>query len=71
MFRNFSVKSETSVVTIPDVAMRYISRYFGHDAIRIAILVYRVIQCLYLHIFFIEAWQLIQYNRYTSTYKYS
>ena len=32
-------------------AMRYISRYLGHDAIRIAILVYRVIQRLYLHIF--------------------
>ena len=28
----------TSVVTIPDFAMRYVSRYLGHDAIRIAIL---------------------------------
>ena len=36
----------TSVVTIPNVAMRYVSRYLGHDAIRIAILVYRVSQCL-------------------------
>ena len=35
-----------SVVTIPNVAMRYVSRYLGHDAIRIAILVYRVSQCL-------------------------
>ena len=26
--------------------MRYVSRYLGHDAIRIAILVYRVSQCL-------------------------
>ena len=31
-----------SVVTIPDFAMRYL----GHDAIRIAILVYCVSQCL-------------------------
>ena len=36
----------TSVVTIPNVAMRHVSRYLGHDAIRIAILVYRVSQCL-------------------------
>ena len=38
----------TSVVTIPDFAMRfgYVSRYLGHDAIRIAILVYRVSQSL-------------------------
>ena len=36
----------TSVVTTPDFAMRYVSRYLGHDAIRIAILVYRVSQCL-------------------------
>ena len=35
-----------SVVTIPDFAMRYVSRYLGHDAIRIAILVYRVSQSL-------------------------
>ena len=28
----------TSVVTIPDFAMRYVSRYLGHDAICIAIL---------------------------------
>ena len=32
-----------SVVMIPDFAMRYISRYLGHDATRIAILVYRLI----------------------------
>ena len=38
----------TSVVTIPDFAMRYVSRYLGHDAICIAILVYRVSQSLYL-----------------------
>ena len=38
--------SVTSVVTIPDFAMRYVSRYLGHDAIRIAILVYRVSQSL-------------------------
>ena len=31
---------------IPDFAMRYVSRYLGHDAIRIAILVYHVSQCL-------------------------
>ena len=36
----------SSVVTIPDFAMRYVSRYLGHDAIRIAILVYRVSQSL-------------------------
>ena len=36
---------EISVVTIPNFAMRYVSRYLGHDAIRIAILVYRVSQC--------------------------
>ena len=35
-----------SVVTIPNFAMRYVSRYLGHDAIRIAILVYRVSHCL-------------------------
>ena len=35
-----------SVVTIPDFAMRYVSRDLGHDEIRIAILVYRVSQCL-------------------------
>ena len=35
-----------SFVTIPDFAMQYVSRYFGHDAIRIAILVYCVSQCL-------------------------
>ena len=35
-----------SVVTIPNFAMRYVSRYLGHDAIRIAILAYRVQQCL-------------------------
>ena len=37
---------DISVVTIPNFAMRYVSRYLGHDAIRIAILVYRVSQCL-------------------------
>ena len=36
----------SSVVTILDFAMRYVSRYLGHDAIRIAILVYRVSRCL-------------------------
>ena len=41
-----------SVVTIPDVAMRYVSRYLGNDAIRIAILVYRISQCLDLHTIF-------------------
>ena len=30
-------------------AMRYVSRYLGHNAIRIAILVYRVNQCLFAH----------------------
>ena len=40
---NYSV---VKLVTIPNVAMRYVSRYLGHDAIRIAILVYRVSQCL-------------------------
>ena len=40
---------DSSAVTIPNVAMRYVSRYLGHDAIRIAILVYRVSQCLDLH----------------------
>ena len=35
-----------SVVTIPNFAMRYVSRYLGHDAICIAILVYRVSQSL-------------------------
>ena len=35
-----------SVVTISDFAMRYVSRYLGHDAIRIAILFYRVSQSL-------------------------
>ena len=47
----------TSVVTIPDFAMRYVSRYLGHDVIRIAILVYRVIQLLIFAHFFYEAWQ--------------
>ena len=41
-----------SVVTIPDVAMQYVSRYLGNDAIRIAILVYRISQCLDLHTIF-------------------
>ena len=41
---------ELCVVTIPNFAMRYISRYLGHDAIRIAILVYRVSQCLDLQV---------------------
>ena len=39
-------KEISSVVTVPDFAMRYVSRYLGHDAIRIAILVYRVSQSL-------------------------
>ena len=43
MISNITINS---VVTIPDFAMRYISRYLGHDAIRIAILVYRVSKCL-------------------------
>ena len=36
----FNIKNPAmnSVVTIPDFAMRYVSRYLGHDAIRIAIL---------------------------------
>ena len=38
--------NQSSVVTIPNFAMRYVSRYLGHDVIRIAILVYRVRQCL-------------------------
>ena len=38
--------ADSSVVTIPDFAMRYVSRYLGHDAISIAILIYRVSQCL-------------------------
>ena len=38
--------ANAGVVTIPDFAMRYVSRYLGHDAIRIAILVYRVSQSL-------------------------
>ena len=38
--------NEGSVVTIPNFAMRYVSRYSGHNAIRIAILVYRVSHCL-------------------------
>ena len=45
-----------SVVTIPDFVMRYISRYLGHDAIRIAILVYRVNQCLYLQFVYHGNW---------------
>ena len=32
--------------TIPETTMRYVSRYLSHDAIRIAILVYRVNRCL-------------------------
>ena len=40
------VCKNSSVVTIPNFAMRYVSRYLGHDAIRIAILVYRVSHCL-------------------------
>ena len=34
------------IVRIPDFAIRYVSRYLGHDAICIAILVYRINQCL-------------------------
>ena len=41
-----AARGRSSVVTIPNFAMRYVSRYLGHDAIRIAILVYRVSQCL-------------------------
>ena len=44
--RKKKVYVSTNVVTIPDFAMRYVSRYLGHDAIRIAILVYRVSQSL-------------------------
>ena len=44
--RQADVLVDTSVVTILDFAMRYVSRYLGHDAIRIAILVYRVSQSL-------------------------
>ena len=33
--------------------MRYISRYLGHDAICIAILVYRVSQCLDLQFVYV------------------
>ena len=39
----------------------------GHDAIHIEILVYRVNLCLYLHIFFSEAWQCNIIHRHTST----
>ena len=35
-----------SVVTISNFVMRYVSRYLGRDSICIAILVYRVSQCL-------------------------
>ena len=38
--------------TIPDFAMRYVSRYVGHDAIPIVILVYRVRQCLDLKLIY-------------------
>ena len=38
-------------------AMRNVSRYLGHDAIRIAILVYRINQCLELQ-FVYNIWQL-------------
>ena len=41
-----SIYLSVSVVTIPDFAMRYVSRYLCDDAIHIAILVYRVSQCL-------------------------
>ena len=47
-----------SVVMIPDFAMRYISLYLGHDAIRIAILVYRINQCLDLQF----VYNTVQYN---------
>ena len=40
----------SAIVMIPNFTMRYVSRYLGHDAIRIAILVYRVRQCLDLHL---------------------
>ena len=42
----------SSVVTISDFAMRYVPRYLDDDAIRIAILVYRVSQCLDLQFFY-------------------
>ena len=53
----------SSVVTIPDFAMRYVSRYLGQDAIRIAILVYRIIQCLDLQ--FVYDGNAIYWPRYT------
>ena len=52
-----------SVVTIPDFAMRYVSQYLGHDAIRIAILVYRVSQPLDLQ--FVYDGSAIYRSRYT------
>ena len=52
-----------SVVTIPDFAMRYVSRYLGHDAIRIAVLVYRVSQSLDLQ--FVYDGSAIYMPRYT------
>ena len=53
-----------SVVTISDFAMRYVSRYLGHDAIRIAILVYHVIQSLDLQ-FVYDGNAIIYRPRYT------
>ena len=44
------------VVTISDFAMRYVSRYLGPDAIRIAILVYRVSQCFDLQFVYDGHW---------------
>ena len=52
-----------SVVTIPDFAMRYVSRYLGHDAIRITILVYCVSQ--YLDLQFVYDGNAIYRPRYT------
>ena len=57
---------DSSVFMIPDSAMRNISRYLGHDAIRIAMLVYRINQCLDLQ--FVYDGNGI--CRYTSTYNY-
>ena len=54
---------DSSVVTIPNFAMRCVSRYLGHDAIRIAIHVYRVSQCLHLQ--FVYDGNVIYMPRYT------
>ena len=41
---------------IPDFVMPYVSRYLGLDAIRIAILAYRVSQCLDLQFVYDGHW---------------